>query len=59
MTIRRIRPVNGAIVPRPTQPYEPIPAEGCRVEWPGPSSYWVRRQREGVIEVVVSENQEV
>lgn len=52
MTVKRIRPVAGKMVPRPNEPYEPIPSEGCRVEFPGPSSYWIRRLREGVIEIV-------
>lgn len=52
MIVKRIRPVAGAIVPYPTAPHAPIPLDGCRVEFPGPSSYWVRRLREGVIEIV-------
>lgn len=52
MTVKRIKPVAGRTVPRPNKPYEPIPSDGCRVEWPGPSSYWSRRLREGVIVIV-------
>jgi hypothetical protein len=52
MTVKRIRPVGHATVPYPTPPYAMIPFDGCLVEWPGPSSYWVRRLREGAIRIV-------
>ena len=52
MTVKRIQPMPGRMIPYPTPPHAPIPPEGCRVEWPGPSSYWVRRLNEGVIRIV-------
>ena len=51
MIIIKIIPIKGHIVPMPFPPYQPIPPDGVMVEYPGPQSYWVRRQQEGVVTV--------
>ncbi|MBM4397342.1 MAG: hypothetical protein FJ087_16860 [Deltaproteobacteria bacterium] len=52
MDIRKIRPRPGLVIMFPAPPYAPIAADGIRVEFPGPESYWVRRLAAGEIEVV-------
>jgi GTP-dependent phosphoenolpyruvate carboxykinase len=51
MKIRIVKPVGERMVPYPKPPYAPIPADGCRVEYPGDDGYWVRLANDGVITV--------